>query len=246
MVKQSAAEVLLTLGDASCLPTLLKLAGSPTKDVSDAALATLGQMEGKEINDAIIKGLGSASGPNLRMLIDLAGQRRLKANEPLVKALGNSEASVRHAALGALGETIDAGDLKLLIARLNDTKHPEDMPVAQQALRAASVRMEDREAVAKQLSDSMANQPTALKTKLLEILAEVGGQNALKAMKAAFTGSDNALKDASSRLLGNWANVEAGPTLLELAQLPPNVSPVLYTTRAMRGVHSAGASVLDA
>ena len=231
VVKQSAAEVLLTLGDASCLPTLLKLAGSPTKDVSDAALATLGLMEGKEINDAILKGLGSASGSNLRMLIDLVGTRRLKANEQLVKALGDSETKVRHAALGALGETIDAADLKILIARLNVTTHPEDLPVAQQALRAAAVRMEDREAVAKQLADSMASQPTALKTNLLEILAEVGGQNALKAMKAAFTSNDTALKDASSRLLGNWANVEAGPTLLELSQLPPSN----FTTRAMRG-----------
>lgn len=231
VVRQTAAEVLLTLGDASCLPTLLDLAGHSNKDVADAALSTLAQMEGKEINDAIITRLSSASGPSLRMLIDLAGQRRLAANEPLVKALANSEASVRHAALGALGETIKDTDLKLLIARLNNSQHPEDMPVAQQALRAAAVRMENREAVAKQLSDSLAAQPTAVKTKLLEILAEVGGQNSLQAMKAAFTSGDNALRDASSRLLGNWANVEAGPTLLELSQLPPSV----YTTRAMRG-----------
>ncbi len=140
------------------MPTLLELAGGTSKDVSDAALGTLAQMEGQEINDAIIKRLGSASGASLRMVIDLVGQRRLKANDALVKALGDSEAAVRHAALGALGETIDAADLKLLIARLNDTKHPEDLPVAQQALRAASVRMEDREAVAKQLSDSMSGQ----------------------------------------------------------------------------------------
>ncbi len=165
------------------------------------------------------------------MAIDLVGQRRLKANEPLVKALSNSDTAVRHAALGALGETIDASDLKLLIARLSDAQHPEDQPVAQQALRSASIRMEDREAVAKQLSASMATQPTTVKVKLLEILAEVGGQNSLLAMKAAFTGSDNTLRDTSSRLLGNWATVEAGPTLLELAQLPPSV----YTTRAMRG-----------
>lgn len=231
VVRQAAAEVLLTLGDASCLPTLLDLAGQTNKDVSDAALDTLGKLEGKEINDAIITRLSSASGPSLRMLIDLAGQRRLQANEPLVKALSNSEASVRHAALSALGETISEADLKLLIARLNATQHPEDLPVAQQALRAAAVRMADREAVAKQLSDSMATQPTAVKTKLLEILAEVGGENSLKAMKAAFTSSDTALRDTSSKLLGNWANGEAASTLLELAQLPPSV----YTTRAMRG-----------
>ena len=231
VVRQSAAEVLLTLGDASCLPTLLDLAGQSNKDVSDAALATLAQMEGKEINSAIIQRLGSANGKSLRMLIDLVGQRRLSANEPLVKALSNSDSGVRHAALGALGETINASDLKILISRLSDATHPEDQPVAQQSLRAAAVRMEDREAVAKQLSDAMAGQPVAVKTKLLEILAEVGGQNALQAMKSAFTSSDNALRDASSRLLGNWANVEAGPTLLELAQLPTS----LYTTRAMRG-----------
>ncbi len=231
LVRQTAAEVMLTLGDASCLPTLLELAGQANKDVSDAALATLAQMEGQEINDAIIKRLGSASGPTLRMLIDLVGQRRLEANEPLVKALADKDSAVRHAALGALGETIKEADLKLLIAKLNPGQYPDDLPVAQQALRTAAVRMEDRDSVAKKLADAMATQPTAVKTKLLEIIAEVGGPNALKAMKSAFTSSDTALRDASSRLLGNWANVEAGPTLLELAQLPPSV----YTTRAMRG-----------
>ncbi len=98
--------------------------------------------------------------------------------------------------------------------------------------------MEDREGVAKQLSDAMATLPTSDQDQAARNPGEVGGQNALQAMKSAFTSNDNALRDASSRLLGNWANVEAGPTLLELAQLPPSV----YTTRAI-ALHSPGASV---
>ncbi len=54
---------MLTLGDASCLPTLMDLAGQSNKDVSDAALGTLAQMQGNEVNNAIIERLSSASGP---------------------------------------------------------------------------------------------------------------------------------------------------------------------------------------
>ncbi len=231
VVRQAVAEVLLTLGDASCLQVLLDLASQSNKDVADAAVTTLAQMPGEEISEAIIKRLGSTTGPSLRVLIDLVGQRQLKASDALVKALANNDAPTRHAALGALGATIEVKDLKLLTARLSSSTYPDDLPVAQQALRSAAVRMADRDAVADQLTASMTGQPTAVKTKLLEILAEVGGPNALKAMKTAFLSNDNAMRDASSRLLGNWANVEAAPTLLELAQQPPST----YTTRAMRG-----------
>ncbi|MFO1063760.1 MAG: HEAT repeat domain-containing protein [Pirellulales bacterium] len=230
-VRQAAAEVLLSLGDASCVPTLLDLAGQSNKAVADAAVATLSAMQGDDINKALLAKLDSASGPSQRVLIDLVGARRINATAALRKATDSSDAGIRHAAIAALGQTIESADLKLLAARLNVSKYPEDLPVVQQSLRAAAIRMEDREAVAKQLSDAMSGQPAAVKTKLLEILAEVGGNNALQAMKAAFTSKDTALVDASSRLLGNWSNPEAGPVLLELAQLPTSV----YTTRAMRG-----------
>ena len=230
-VRQAAAEVLLNLGDATCVPTLLDLAGQSNKDISDAAMATLAALQGDDVNKALLTRLGSATGTTQRLLIELIGQRRISATEALRKAIDSNDQTVRHAALTALGQTIEPGDLKLLVSRLNSTKNAEDLAVVQQSLRSASIRMADREAVAKQLSDSMASQPTAVKTKLLEILAEVGGNNALQAMKAAFTSKDPAQVDTSSRLLGNWANTEAGPVLLELAQLPPSV----YTSRAIKG-----------
>lgn len=230
-VRVAAAEVLLSLGDASSIPVLLDLAQQKNKDVADAAHATLAAMQGEEINAAITSRLNSATGPALRLLIELVGERRLPALEPLRKAMENSDEGVRHAALTALGETIEAKDLGLLVGRLNNAKYASDLPVVQQSVRAAAVRMPDREAVAKQLVGAMSNQPTAVKSRLLEILSEVGGSNALQAMRTAALTNDNELKDTSSRLLGSWFDVDAGPVLLELAQQPPSV----YTTRAMRG-----------
>ncbi|MCC6507959.1 MAG: HEAT repeat domain-containing protein, partial [Pirellulaceae bacterium] len=230
-VRLAAAEVLLTLGDASWIPTLIDLAQQSNKDVADAATATLAGLQGEAINQAITSRLESATGKTQRLLIDLIGQRRMKAVDALRKAIDSSDESVRHAALAALGETIEPSDMRLLINRLSDGKYPTDLAVVQQSLRAAAVRMEDREAVAAQLSDSIADQPNSVKSKLLEILAEVGGTNALQAMKRAAMSNDNALRDTSSRLLGNWFDVEAGPVLFELAQMPTSI----YTTRAVRG-----------
>ncbi len=230
-VRQAAAEVLLSLGDASCLPTLMSLAEQKNKDVSDAAMDTMAKLPGADVDKAILTRLDASTGASQRLLIELVGQRRIAATENLRKAADSSDESIRHAALAALGQTITLDELKLLVSRLSATNFPNDLPVVQQALRAAAIRMADREAVASQLSTAMNGQTSKVKADVLEILAEVGGANALQAMKSAFTGKDTALIDTSSRLLGNWANTEAAPVLLELAQLPPSV----YTTRAMRG-----------
>jgi hypothetical protein len=103
--------------------------------------------------------------------------------------------------------------------------------VSQQALRAAAVRMADREACAQQLANAMSGQSTEVKNRLLEILGEVGGSNALAAMRAAAVGNDPQLRDTASRLLGSWFDVDAGPVLLELAQMPGNQ----FNVRALRG-----------
>ena len=227
----AAAEVLLSLGDARSVPVLLELAQATNKDVADAARATLAEMPGKDVDAEIKVRLSSAKGPALPLLLELVGQRRIEAVNALRSLVEHSDQSVRHAALAALGETISPEDLKLLIGRLTNNKFPSDATVAQQALRAAAVRMPDREACAKELVAAMSGQPTDIKNRILEILGEVGGSTALQAMRAAALGADAQLRDTSSRLLGSWFDVEAGPVLLELARMPNNQ----YNVRALRG-----------
>ncbi len=228
-VRVTAAEVLESLGDTSSVPTLLELATQSNKDIRDAAMNTLERMKGKEIDDAILSRISSASGPTLSVLIELIGKRRLPAMDQLKAAIKNKDRDVRRAAIAALGETIEGKDLSLLAEQLASASS-EDLQTVEQALRSASVRMEDREATAKVLTSTMTGKSTAVKSKLLEILSEVGGTTALGAMRAAASGNDEVLRDTSTRLLGEWFDVDAGPVLYELAQLPPNN----YTVRVVR------------
>ncbi|MGN6547109.1 MAG: HEAT repeat domain-containing protein [Aureliella sp.] len=227
----AVAQVLLKMGDASSVPALIEMALQKDKDVADAARGTLAEMSGQEIDRAVTSRLASANGPTLVVLIETVGQRRIEAVDALRKAAESRDASVRHAAIAALGETVGPNDLKLLIARVTNSQNAADDAVALQALRAAAVRMPDREACAAQLVSAMNGQSTAVKDHILEILGEVGGSNALQAMRAAAIGSDRDLRDTASRLLGSWFDVEAGPVLLELAQMPNNE----FAVRELRG-----------
>ncbi len=120
----------------------------------------------------------------------------------------------------------------MLVSQVVAPKHPEDAAVAQQALRAASVRMPDREACAAELATALEKSPASTKSTLLEILSEVGGTTALQTLAAAAKSNDPQLQDTSSRLLGKWNSVDAAPVLLDLAKTAPAEK---YQVRALRG-----------
>jgi hypothetical protein len=135
-------------------------------------------------------------------------------------------------ALTALGETVGPKQLNVLVARVVSPKNSGDAETAQKALKAASIRMPDREASAAELAAALPKAPTTAKEKLLEILGAMGGKKALQTIVAAVKGNDENLQDTGSRLLGEWMTVDAGPSLLDLAKSAPGEK---YQVRAMRG-----------
>jgi hypothetical protein len=155
------------------------------------------------------------------LLIELVGTRRIEATADLVKALDHSDQAVRSAALTSLGSTVPAQSLSVLVSQVVAPKHAEDTPVAELALRTASVRMPDREACAAELATALDQSSVSTKIALLKILGEVGGTKALAAVGNAAKSSDPQLQDTSSRLLGEWmtdrrgtsaaGSVKAGP-----------------------------------
>jgi hypothetical protein len=147
-------------------------------------------------------------------------------------ALDHSDQTVRSAALIALGETASLDHLPVLISQVVSPKYPDDAPVAQQALRAASIRMPDREACASELAMALERSPVETKSALLEILSDVGGARALQTLSVAAKSNAPELQDTASRLLGKWNNVDAAPILLDLAETAPQPK---YQVRALRG-----------
>ncbi len=231
-VRIAAISALSRVGDASSVPALLATALDDDADLAKAAKATLAELKGEKVNSQIAALLPTATGKQLSLLLALVGERRIEATATLLKALDSTDKSVRTAALSALGETVDAKGLPLLIAQVVTPKRAEDSAAAENALKTASIRMPDREACAAELSAAVDKTKTlATKITLLEVLGAVGGKKALAAVGAAGKSTDAQLQDVSTKLLGEWTTDDAAPVLLELAKMPGHK----YQGRAIKG-----------
>ncbi len=231
-VRLSAVDALARVGDVTCLNSLLKIAVDKDAELSVAAKDTLAELPGDNVNAQIVALLPKAEGATYPLLIELVGKRRIEAVPQLLKALDNNSGVVRTAALVALGETVSLQQLSVLIDQVVAPKKAEDAEIAQKALKAASIRMADREACAKELSAAVDRvKSVPVKGTLLQILGAMGGTNALQAIGKAAKSTDAQLQDISSRLLGEWMTEDAAPVLLELAKIPSNP----YQVRALRG-----------
>lgn len=231
-VRLASLSALSRIGDASCLSTLLDAATDADTEIVQAAQATISELPGEGINEAILARLPNAKGKLYLLLIETIGQRRIDAVPALVSALDNSDKAVRAAALTALGNTVTPKTLNVLVAQLVTPKQADDRAAALQALKTASVRMPDRDACATELAAAMGKANAATKDDLLEIVSEVGGAKALQTIGTAAKSSDAQLQDTGSRLLGKWPSVDAAPVLLDLAK---SATSDKYHVRAVKG-----------
>jgi HEAT repeat protein len=231
-VRLAAVDALGRAGDASCLSPLLEIACEPDAELAKTAKFALIDLPSRNVDPEIVARLSSAQGKLYPLLIELVGERRIKAVDELVKALDHSDDAVRVAALTSLGTTVPANKLSVLISEVVSPKHEEDAQTAQGALKAASVRMGDREACAKELGAALERSSVPTKIVLLKILAAVGGTEALASIGAAAKGDNPELQEASSKLLGVWMTIDAAPVLLDLSKTAPGDK---YRVRALRG-----------
>jgi HEAT repeat protein len=227
-----AIGALAKVGDAAAVPLLLKAATGGDPAVAAAAQSTLAELPGADADSAITKAL-AGDDTTRRVAIELAGQRRIAEAVPaLFEAAESEKPELRLAAIKALGETIAPENLKTLTARLMDSENSEETAAVQAALRAASIRMPDRDECARQLAGSISNAPQDVKIFLFELLAEVGGDHALQTVSGYARSDSDPIQDAATRVLGEWTGADAADELLELARSLRNNK---YKIRTLRG-----------
>jgi HEAT repeat protein len=231
-VRIAAVNAIGRVGNATCLSPLLEMALDADESLAKASKSALADLPSQDVNKEIVARLSGAKGKIYPLLIELVGERRIQAVPDLVAALDNSDNAVRSAALTSLGTTVPADKLSVLISQVVSPKNAKDQTIAEKALKAASVRMGDREKCAAELANAIPNASTPTKIALVRILSDVGGTKALAAVGEAAKSGDAELQDASSRLLGSWMTIDAAPVLLDLAKTSSGDK---YRVRALRG-----------
>jgi len=231
-VRMAALGAIGRTGNASCVLPLLKVA-TESEELLSPVKAALVELQDESVNQAIVERLGASSNAiETQLLLEIIGLRRIGATDSLLKALESPQANIRSAALESLGSTVTQDQLGLLITQVVQPKQAADANAAMQALKAAAIRMPDREACAAELSATLPKVGVSTRIALLEILGAMGGPTALKTLGDSAQQADAQIKDAASRLLGEWMTIDAAPVLLNLATSGPADK---YQVRAMRG-----------
>jgi HEAT repeat protein len=232
-VRLAALPVVGRLGDISTIPALLETAIDGDSDLAQAAKSALADLAGEKVNSDLSNRLPTAQGKTLSVLIEALGHRRADTAADLVKVLDNADKETRAAVLAALGATAGPKELPILITQVTNGRDAADMEVASRALQTACIRMPDREATAAKIAAAIPAASTAARVRIIEILGEMGGPNALKTIDLATQGDHAELQDVATRALGKWMTPDAAPVLLRIAKdsSPQNK----YQTRALRG-----------
>jgi hypothetical protein len=230
-VELAAIEVLGNSKDSAAAAELVNLALGDS-EVAKVAAKHLVAIESDEVDLAIGERIDQP-GPNQPLLIALVGERRMDGLKPqLIALLGSPEETTRCAVLTALGKVAELDDLDLLLDRTFGNASEAETKAAQDAVRAAAMRMSDREACAERLAKRVEKAKPEQRAFLLTRLREVGGANALAAVVSHAKSSDAALKDAATKELGSWPTADAAAALLDLAKNDPESK---YQIRALRG-----------
>jgi HEAT repeat protein len=216
-----AINILIRLGDISCVPVLLEASTEDDTELEQAAMETLVRLPGKDVDSDLLGRLPQAKGKLHRILIELAGQRQISEALPVVvPSLYDTDTEIRSVAVrtvGIIGQDQQTSDLVKLLQKTNNSKERADI---RKSLLAISGRCGLK--CIPHLQPLMQSRDNELHMIGLRALAIIGGAEALAAVKSAIESAEPPVQDEAVRILSTWPNnwpqdSEAGQALLVLA-----------------------------
>ncbi len=217
----TAINILIRLGNVSCIPVLLDAATENDAELAQAATETLVRLPGKDVDADLLARLPQARGKLQQVLIELAGQRQISEALPaVVSSLKDIDAEIRGAAvrtIGIIGQDQQTANLVKLLQKTNSSREREGI---RKALLAISGRCGVR--CISHLRPLTQSRDSELHMIGLHALAIIGGPDALAAVKSAIESAEPPAQDEAVRILSTWPNNwpednEAGQALLMLA-----------------------------
>jgi HEAT repeat protein len=233
-------------GDAHALPFLESSLNAAESQVSLAAAESIARMKKADAAADLLPMLRTRQGDDARriagILLWILDERHLDplvamidALEPAPKAAAigvvaakggkryfdkifaltsDPNAEIKLAAFAALKSLAGPGELPVLLRLLDATSEPALVKEVQQALVKSASQSEPVQARARPLLEAMKTSPRA--AQILEVLPQVGGSEALRAVVEQFDQTDPARKDIAFRALVQWRDPEAAQKLFAI------------------------------
>ena len=235
-VRITAIGVLERLGNTSCVPVLMAGALADDADLATAAAGALRRLPGEKTDADLVARLGKSSGKTRALLIRTAALRQIHDALPaILPCTKDGDATVRDAAVSAIGLLGKGEQITDLVQLLGQTKDAKEQRAIEKALMAIAGR--GGAASAKALKPLAGSDQAALRTIALHAMAAAGGPDALAAVTGALGDKDAAVQDEAVRTLSTWPNQwpKDAAVVEPLLALAKSAQKVPHRVLALRG-----------
>ncbi len=210
----AAAEALARVEKAKATADLVPLLTSTNGDVATRAAGVLLWTADEKSLDPLAAMLDTLAPPAKAAAIGVIGARGGKRFAPRIFAFaGDTTPEIRTAALGALAGVASPSDMPTLLKML-DAAATEAVAPLQRAIVSAAAQITPESGRAAPLAQAM---KTASKPdRIVEVLPQVGGAQALAATVAEFDTATGDRKSAAFRALTRWPGTDAADKLFAI------------------------------
>ncbi len=213
-------------GQQNALPDLLDVMKKGDTDEIASVKNSILLMKGDKVTTMITSELKSMPASAKVALIEVLASREADHSfNDVLAQLNSSGISVHRAAVEALPSLVKQQDLPKLFSLLNTAK-AEDVNPLQQAVISASAEIRTKVVI-----EEMKSVPKEKQLLYFNVLAAIGGDDALNALQSAFETGDEQTKTAAVAALSNANGAKAARMLLHIAE-PNNAN---YSQAALNG-----------
>jgi HEAT repeat protein len=239
IIQNSAIRALGSLGNVTDLPLLLKLLTVPSKGQQAAVRASLERLSGDTISSSladVASTLALTEGSsNVRVILIqiLVERRAVDAIPQLLSAAVDDEASVRIAAMTALGQLADSRHLAAMVQGVLKAKLGPERTAAEKNVMFVCGRIADAELRAQPLLTAVGELSETDRLALFSTLGRVGGSESLKIIEGAIVDPNPKVHQLGIQAIGNWPSATVVPQLMELVETDEHSAHRIAMLRAL-------------
>ena len=226
----AAVEALGEIGDLRAVDTLLLLAGTPVAELAQAATESLQRFQGDEFNKKLLALLDNDDFDLRLTILHLIGMRQIASASDRVKVFFDDPyRTMRSRAYRVFAQSAPATseNIHFVLEQLKGADEEE-----KEVLGGVLVILCRRATEIEKAVEVLKNADVETSDFYLDCLFALGGEKAAQALATVAMGTNDALTDKATQLLGRWTTPEVAPFLIEIAEKHPNER---YRSRTLRG-----------
>jgi HEAT repeat protein len=233
-VRVAAITALGILGSADDTLPLVKLVAAGSKTEQAAARRSLVNLRGETVPSLIASEMKKAAAALRVTLIGILVDRRaLKTVPDILPEAVNDDATVRAAAMKALGAIAGPEHIPGMVAGVLKAERGRERESAEKCIMFVCGRIKDANARTAPLLAAIKTLDEPNRLLMLSALGRVGGAEARNIIESAIANSDKRVHELGIRAICNWPSAAIVPRLVELASNDEHPSHRISALRAV-------------